>query len=108
MSDAQQRTIDEIRRRAAGSVGQYGGDVAFLLDALEGALASIRWRDALAEEWAAHMRTLTAENERMRKLLSRVSTLRHPSLSGGLGRDIAAALVTPPPVEHTYTRGPET
>jgi hypothetical protein len=102
-----QRTIDEIRQRAAGSVGQYGGDVAFLLDALEGALAAIRWRDALAEEWSAHMRALAQENGRLRRLLLRVTTLRHPSLDGGLGRDIAASLATPPPAEHTYAREPE-
>jgi hypothetical protein len=106
----QQRTIDEIRRRAAGSVGQYGGDdVAFLLDALEGALASIRWRDALAEEWSAHTRALVKENARQRRLLTRVvghlATGIPTERATVLRVDILNALDMPPPTEHTYKRG---
>jgi hypothetical protein len=99
----QQRIVDEIRRRAAGSVGQYGGDVAFLLDALEAALASIRWRDALAEEWSEHMRALG-------RVLEAADAVPDP---GYPRPDWYFALreaidATDHPAEHKYTRGPET
>lgn len=94
----QQRTLDDIRRRAAGSVGQYGGDVAFLLDALEAALASIRWRDTLAEEWSSHMRVLTEENRRLRALLRDGM----PRLSWTAAVDRVLAATTP--AYHIYSR----